>query len=796
MRIRLNKLFLLGLHLLPIYHLEADESEGGTQKVAQPLPEEVAIRKTEIEATVVESIQIECVPPHNIDLTFIKAHIAIHEGDKLDQKQLNETLQTLYRTGTIEKVEVKTKELGDKKVALTFLVTPKYKIRNITFKGNLRYKDRTLLSEIDSKPNEMLSVAKLTTDVYKLKQFYENKGYLSIKATFIVTEETSGTGYKDVVFNLEEGKRSHISSIEFEGNSSIKSKELVEILKTQTWDLLSWLKNTGRYRAEMFEEDLEKIAEYYRNRGFLDVVIDKRKVKLIEHNERLTIRIPIQEGKRYFVGHIALSGGFLGAGKAMDCLVIKEGDPFAPEKIETSCENIRDLYGQYGYLDTQVSVKRSIHPEKIETIDLTLTIEEKQQSTIQSIQIVGNTITQSRVILRELALAPGDLCDRVRMKKAKTRLENTNHFKEVSVVPEPTMLPNKKDVKVTVEEGKTGSVYFSGGINSVEKFTFGVTVGQNNFDYKSPKSLFRGAGQKAFISTEIGKYSNQIRLSFEEPWVFDRELKFGFDAFRTANKYSSSAYDEIRLGTEVYVSKRLFEQVIGRLYYDIEEVNIRNMDTTKVPAEVAREKGKRSISKVGIAFSRDTRNNLVYPTQGSFIELDNQCAGGWMRGQTNYVRQRLTGARWFLVVPENEHVVLVGAKTGYVKGFGGKEVPLFEREFLGGPDDLRGFDYREVGPKSNDRYREPLGGKTFAFGTTEYSIKVTRILRLASFFDIGFLNSKALDWRTSDYNANWGVGVRIFILNAPFRLDFAFPLKSDPYNKHKCKISYSFGVSF
>jgi outer membrane protein insertion porin family len=149
-----------------------------------------------------------------------------------------------------------------------------------------------------------------------------------------------------------------------------------------------------------------------------------------------------------------------------------------------------------------------------------------------------------------------------------------------------------------------------------------------------------------------------------------------------------------------------------------------------------------------------------------------------------------------LILPENEHILLLGARTGYMKGFGGKDVPLFERYFLGGPDDLKGFDYREVGPKSNDKYREPLGGKTFAFGTAEYSVKVAKIVRLAGFLDGGFLNPQALDWRLSDYNADCGLGLRIFILNAPLRIDFAFPLKSDLYNNRRFKFSYSFGLSF
>jgi outer membrane protein insertion porin family len=138
----------------------------------------------------------------------------------------------------------------------------------------------------------------------------------------------------------------------------------------------------------------------------------------------------------------------------------------------------------------------------------------------------------------------------------------------------------------------------------------------------------------------------------------------------------------------------------------------------------------------------------------------------------------------------------LGARTGYVKSFSHRDVPLFEREFLGGPDDLRGFPYRGVGPKTQDRFHEPLGGKTFGFGVAEYSVKLSDIFRLVGFADAGFLNPRAINWKMRHYSVDLGVGMRIFLLKMPFRLDFAHPVKSDPGNRHKWRVAYSFGVSF
>ena len=153
-----------------------------------------------------------------------------------------------------------------------------------------------------------------------------------------------------------------------------------------------------------------------------------------------------------------------------------------------------------------------------------------------------------------------------------------------------------------------------------------------------------------------------------------------------------------------------------------------------------------------------------------------------------------------MISPEHVQVFLIGGKTGWVRGFGGKEVPLFEREFLGGPDDLRGFDYREVGPKTNDKYRENLGGKSFFYLKSEYSVKVHSIVRVLGFFDLGKvnkINDKYFDPKSGGLCSDIGLGLRIHIMGAPLRLDFAWPLKTDAYNKKKGPhIAYSFGVSF
>ena len=748
---------------------------------------------TSLADNVVKGIDIDYQGPKTVTPAYIRSHLGILEGNVISSVNIDQAIQNLYKTGFFKDVQILEDEREAGQVYLKVCVQALSKIRHIKFKGNKQFKNNALLAEIKSRSNSPLDAAKIKNDIQLLLKFYEKKGYLKTQISYTILEPENAD-YRDLVFQVNEGIRYQIKEICFWGNKNAKSKELLEIMKTKTWDLFSFITNTGRYHPEQIENDLESLRNFYRNKGYLDVRV--LEPKIIEQKRSLIVNIPIKEGPIYRINHINVStDDDTPVALLNKKLAVKEGAIFTPISVEKTIENIKNFYGQYGYIDTQVNVNRDFLEGN--KVDLNIQIVRGQQAFIKSLYITGNRNTKSRVILRELNLAPGDVCDRVRIQNAEARLQNTGLFEMVNVQTEDTNISNQKNLHVDVSEAKTGSLFFSGAVNSEEKFTFGITFSESNFDYKNPKNYFRGAGQKFQMGLSLGKYSNNIDISFEEPWLFDRELRFGFNLFRNVNKYDNNNYTKKLLGGEVYLGKRLFEQVQGRLYYRLEEFNLSNIKIGSVSPIIAAEKGSRSSSKVGFMMSRDTRNHFFYPTEGSLLELDNQMAGGICCGQTNYVRSRFTAAKWFLVNPNYEQVFLCGGKTGTVRGFGGKEVSLFEREFLGGTNDLRGFDGGDVGPKTSDKFHDCIGGKTFGFIKTEYSFKVHNLIRLVGFYDAGFVNKETGNWSVSDYNSDWGVGVRIHVMGVPFRIDFAFPLKTDKYNKNKGPvITYSFGVSF
>lgn len=781
--------------LLAVWAKSEATTLGGAESVADGAafkPEAAPLPEGE---WVIQSLDIISTRYQSVSESFVRSHLGLNVGDKADASALERATKQLHRTGWINSArwEIRPSAAGEVQLRLIVDICPK--IEGFKIVGNKNYSDNALIYEMKSRVHAPLNQQRLQEDVIRLKNFYISKGFLHV--TIDANTQPGKSGYERICLQINEGARLKIKDICFEGVHAFKPNVLRDLVTTKPWGIFSWLTRTGRYNEEKLLQDIEAIRSFYVNAGYLDVVIDRAKVRLEERNDKLRIVFNIQEGDRYYLKNITVTSDIEDDNGVLRSTVpLKTGDPASASQIEAACEAIRDYYGRRGFVNAEVKVQRLCVDDNF--LNLHFLVTRGMQYRIHSIYITGNVHTHSKVILRELNLAPGDVLNRTRMKKAEQRLQNTGFFRTVLVSSEECNIPYERDLKIALEENKTGSIFFSGAINSVEKLTFGVTLSQNNFDYQNSKDYFRGAGQKFQLGTSFGKYSNEIDLSFEEPWLYDRELRFGFNLFRTMNKIDSDNYKEVRLGGEVYIGKRLFEQVEGRLYYHLERFQLNGVKASEVSRAILDERGSRVISKVGFTLERDTRDNFIYPTRGSYLSWDNQIAG--LGGKTKYFRTRVTAAQWFLVNPDHEQTLLIGGKTGWMRGFSNREIPLFEREFLGGPDDLRGFDYREVGPKTNDKYRENLGGKSFAYLKTEYSVKTGAIVRVVGFFDVGQVkkvNDRYVAPKSGGWNSDAGIGLRIHVLGAPFRLDFSFPLKTDAYNKKKAPyIAYSFGVSF
>jgi len=482
------------------------------------------------------------------------------------------------------------------------------------------------------------------------------------------------------------------------------------------------------------------------------------------------------------------------------------GQVFTPDGFNKDTKAIEDYYGERGYLDTNV---QAVRIPNVETgrMDLTYTVREGELCYIELIEIRGNTKTKDKVLRRELAVAPGDIYNTVRVEKSMERLKNLGFFSKVEPRPEPTPIPSRKNLSINVEEQRTGNVTFGAGFSSIDSLVGFVEVTQGNFDLFNPPT-FTGAGQKLRLRAQVGLERQDYILSFTEPWFLDKQLSFGFDVFHTEANYYSDVYDESRTGGDLRLGKAINQFLRLDLQYGIQLIDM--SIGGNVSEELKSQAGSRTRSSVLASLVYDRRDSVFITTRGNRSELTAELVGGPFGGDVSIYKLNAKTS-WFFPSFNGQVLQLYGA-AGVVDAYGQtrgsgptvtetngtvvkvNDVPIFDRYFLGGANTLRGFGYRDVSPR--DVNGEPMGGNSYYHATAEYTFPIVERIRFAVFFDIGEVERDAYSFNIGNLKSDAGVGVRLNLPIGPIRLDYGYPIMTDSATGKAGKIQFSVGYQF
>jgi outer membrane protein insertion porin family len=760
----------------------------------------------------VDEVRVEFDGFKSVSEEFVFSHIQLRRGMNYNTALVDQSIRTLYGTGHFEFVEVNVEDSENGSVNVIFEVIPKYTIERITYSGNQKYKEGRLSSEGELQAGVPLDEYQVSEAADKIEAYYVKKGYPDVTVDYRIQRD-GDTGFAVVLFDIDEGSNVKIKGLLIEGNSVIKDKELAKVLETQQTDWLSWLTGSGRFDEVKFKEDLELLRAYYRNQGYLDVVIDADDVVLdYKDDDQLYITIPVAEGELYTVGKLSIDNATIfTTSELLGAVKTATNDPFSPEKVDAAASAVREYYTSRGYLDAGVRAER-VPNMNTGAIDVVFRVRESEKFYVESIKVEGNTITKTRVIIRELALRPGDVFDLKRMETSENRLRNTRYFGDVRMNPEATNVPGRRDLSITVSEGRTGNFTFGAGFGSVESAVVYFELTQGNFDLFNYRSGFRGDGQKFRFRASLGTTSNEVLIAFEEPWLFEQRLAFGVELFRTESDYNSSDYNELRTGFELYLRRRLFELVEARMSYRLEMVEIFDVDfgpdlSNDNPdgsrpndgvADVyqAANGGADVVSKIGLSLLRDTRNSLMFTRSGNRTSLSSELAG--IGGDVNYLKLEARTAQFIPTFDAYDQTLSIIGRIGTASPYGNSDdVPFYDRFYLGGPDSLRGFEHRDVGPRDSDDGEQAVGGNSYGMLSFEYGFRLAEPLGLVAFYDMGFVNESEYDFSPSGYASNWGVGARIILMGSPLKLDLGFPLTvPDNAEDNGAQFNFSFGTRF
>ena len=747
----------------------------------------------------VVEIEVQFAGPATISKERLLANMRTRTGQPYSEAVVEEDIRNLYSTGNVVNVRIFGEPKGDG-VKVIVVLQAKAKVTSVEFEGVQQFKISRLREKIGVKPGDAGSEAAMEADRQKLLEYYASKGFTDVKVEYkLDVNQTLGTA--KVTYKINEGAKTSVASVRFEGNNKIPSKELRALVKTRKFvPLWSSIVKTGRVSQEQLGEDVVAIREYYQNRGFSDVQVSEPKI--LKNKEKADIVFSISEGEPYKVGKIVIRGAQLFPREQIEGLTrLRSGDVYAPSSVQADIKAMQDFYGSKGYVDFQAGVRTTSGGNHVS--DLTYTIEEGGQARVGRVNITGNTRTKDKVARRELALAPGDVFNTVRMEASKQRLNNLNYFSKVDIYPSETGSPSERDLNVVLEEKRTGSLNFGAGFSSVDSLLGFAELSQGNFDASNWHN-FTGGGQKFRTRVQYGAKRQDAVISLTEPYFLDRKLSLGGEVFYHDASYVSDYFSQQDVGFELTARKPLTEFAFTRFGYRLDQLQVH--DVSSEAPKAARDLANRDFLKsqllAGITY--DTRDSLFLTRKGERLDLSTFASGGPVGGDVQIYGWNAEASKYIRF--KWDTILTLNAQAGVVDGWGktnkifedSEGVPIFDRLFLGGANDMRGFRYRRVGGQGKVKEGgEPIGGKTLARATAEYTVPLIDKVRGAVFYDAGFVNGDAYDFSSSMYNADAGLGLRLDLPIGPVRIDYGIPTKKDPeLGSSRGRFNFNVGYQF
>ncbi len=744
-------------------------------------------------APVVPVKVIEIKGNRRIDRNTILFKLETREGEPFSIYKIRRDVKTLYETGFFDdvKVDVEPFEGG---VKVTFIVKERPVVTRIRIVGNKHIKSSEIRKELKQFPFNIYNEKILNENIQKIKQLYQSKGYYSVQV--IPEVKPRGEGRIELTYKIKEGKKASVARIEFVGNKFFSDRELKKQMVTKEKTLFNMVyvfvnalfgkPATYYYIPDLLEVDLMKIRQFYKDHGFLRVVVGTPEVKTDKRRGKIYIRIPIEEGPRYKVESVDIKMGKDDPFKKEDLLkilLLKPGEYYNAKKMRKDVTNLTDLYGSKGYVNADVRPLLDTDDEK-HTVSVVYRIEKGKKWYVGRIEISGNVKTRDKVIRREIPLAEGEVMNTMYLKLAKKRLERLGYFSSVNIETKPAedLKGDYMNVFVKVEEQPTGSMMLGGGYSTAESFGVMAQI--------SEKNLF-GTGRSISLTGEFTTKRVDYTLNFYDPYFMDTIYSFALSSYH--QEYEYDLYTEKGFGLTVSFGRPLWNWYTRvSAGYSFEYVRITDVDYD-APDFIKDEEDESNISSaVVFSISQDTRNSHVLPTEGFYRTLSLKLAG--LGGDYAYYRVYANWERFISVGKFiKDSVFHPRVRVGFVNPLPwGDGRPVYERFYVGGQTTVRGFDTDEASPEEDG---DAIGGTKEFIMNLEYLFPIIGGLKGLLFYDMGAAFDNGQMISMGPMRESVGVGIRFITPFGPLKVDWAYKLDRRK-DEDAFKIHFSVGTIF
>ena len=783
----------------------------GLQLSHAQLPEE-----NSPEGKAISNIAVKFIGAATVDENRILNNMTLRKGQAFSLEAQQKDTINLRERRIVEFVDI-VPEIRGNTVLVTVTAMATGVLSEVLFEGATRFDRRELLKEVKAEVAQPLDEEKLLEGKFNIEELYRDKGYNEASVSYRM-EADPETGYSRVIYGIVEGESNRLRKIFFFGNTLLSSKELRKLMKTKQRGVWSRITGSNKIDSFLLDEDKDTISRQLQDLGHMDARVTRHELRRVEEgSEFVDVLLYISEGLEYTVSDVRIGGTqkFSNADLATE-VKMKGGDPFSATAIQADAQRLEDFYGRQGYADARVNTR--IDSVGGQEVRISHFLREGEISYIRKINISGMEYTKDEVIRRELLVKPGEVFNTVKLRQSKQALDNTRYFSDqgewrtgVDISHEDTGIPGQKDINVNLAEGKTGQFQVGAAFTSVENVFGYLSFSESNFDIMD-WSRFppRGDGQKFQFNLRWGTRTKDFLLGFTEPWFLGKRLSLGGEIYWREQLYLSSEYSQRMAGGAVWLRRPISRNTRLQLEYRLQEVQIFDLDSNSlvdrdgdglretfvrgVSPEIAQEEGTFLESKFTLELLQDTRDSNLLPRTGHRMSLSASLSGGFLGGEVDTYNLSAAFTQ-HVSLPWDTIFTFHGEANIADTWSDSDRVPIFNRHFLGGAYNLRGFDFRDIGPADEDE--EALGGNTSAFVSGEYSFPIMERLRGSVFGDAGIVNSDAYDFSTADFSADLGMGIRLEVPSfGPMRLDYAFPVVKDERHGSSGRLNFLLDKKF
>ncbi len=716
----------------------------------------------------VRDIKVEGL--ERVEVETVLSYVDIKKNTIIDDAKMDASLKQLYATGLFNDVSLNMKNDG----LLIIKVAENPIINKVLFDGNDKVDDEMLKGELQLAPRSTYSRAKVQEDVQRILEIYKRTGRYAVVVEPQIIERDQNR--VDLIFKIDEGPLASINKVNFVGNKHYSDDDLQSEIMSKESRWYRIFSSAENYDSEKTNYDKELLRRFYFKRGYADFRVVSAVAELSPDKKSFVLTFVLDEGKRYKIRSLDIISDIADVDTAAlkPAVQLETGDWYNADKVEKSVTALTDELGKKGFAFVDVEPEMTKDTAAGE-IALTFHVKEGERIFVDRINITGNTRTYDKVIRREFRIDEGDAFNVSKIKDSRRNVENLDYFSKVNIETMPKD-DNKADINVDVEEKSTGYFNVGVGYSTVNGALVRTGVTENNF---------RGLGQRLGLDIGVSQRSQEYDVSFTEPYFLNRRLRAGFDLFRTEQDYQDEgSYDSESTGGRLRLGWNYTDDLSQQFRYTLRQDKISNVDS-EASYYIKEEAGKYNDSSVGQTIVYDKRDSAFNPKEGYFISFGNDVSG--LGGDEKYLKFDAKLYQYYTLA--DYYTFKLFANAGYITGYGGKDVRLSNRYYLGGST-LRGFDVAGIGAR--DKYTDDaLGGNWMLYtgGEVMFPIGLDELgIKGRTFVDMGMLgkpdniNTSVVEYSSSPRVAA-GFGFQWLSPMGQIDIDFAFPIVKEDYDE-------------